>query len=227
MKSLLKNSKIMVALTVMALAGLMLAGCSSTSEVEESSGSDEFISLASEESILVLGEETDTALNIVLTNDTDQEIDNIAILPAGSTDDPAFLMTASEQVADGEQVSIFTEPVDGATEFDIVLTMADGKDYTLHDLDLSELDHAIIQLKDDVAYITVTVDGNTMSTFREEYEISNANASNDQAEASTQDSGYDYYYEEPSVNYGGYDGGASTPVDQGSDNCVDGGVALN
>lgn len=204
------------------IVGLMLIGCLAAlgcagESSSSSSASEEFVSVASENSILVVGDESDSALNVVFTNGTGQEITDIAIIPAGAQDAPAFMMAEAEKVAGTEQVSVFREPVNEKTVFDVIIAMGETR-YTLHNLDFAAMDHATIRLEGDVAYIETVIDGKPYSTLQEEYDIAHPPAAS----------------EEPVEAYGGeYDGGAiynNAPVydapvtggpDQSEDVCVD------
>lgn len=169
---------------------------------------------------LVVGEQTATAVNITFNNETGAPLTNIAMLPAGSADEPALLMAEGQQVANGESVQVYTEPNEGLL-YDVVV-MAGEAQYRLHDVNLNLYTQAAIALEGDIAYLRVTIDGNEASSLQDESARAQAEAAAAAAEPYTteyadtyyEEPSYDdsYYYEEPAAT-------AEAPA-QDEDSCV-------
>lgn len=166
------------------------------------------------ESVLTLGEPSDTALNIVFTNETGQELIDIAVIPAGSADSvdsadgSVFLMADEETLGAGEQVSVYVEPTEGQSLYDVVILIGEQR-FALHNVDFANWDEAIIRIDGDVAYLEILLNGEPVSTLREEYDIVHPPVAEVQGGAGGS-TGY----------YSGYDAGAVATVDQGEDSCV-------
>ena len=225
-------------------AGLVLAGCSSSSSSAASSGSASAssasasasasadsssfaASVASEAAnLLKVGNQTDTAKNIVFANRTGQPITNVALTPKGAEGEPAMLMAEGQQVGINEMVQVFVEPTEGML-YNATIVCAD-KTYTLHDLNLSLYNQADVALEGDIAYVRVNVNGNEVSSLREEAALAQqaAEEAKKQAEAEQQQQQQqseepqqtnEVYYEEPT-----YDSGSNTQSSptQTGDSCV-------
>lgn len=199
-----------------------LLGCSSAPASSEEAASSDSSSEVVDDT-LVLGEETETALNVMFTNETGNEIANIAVVPAGVTDEPAFLMTEEQVLAGSKKASVFTEPYGEQRTFDVVLTIGDAQ-YVLHNLDFSQLSEVTIRMDGNVAYIESLIDGQPVSTLQQEYDIANPPA--DEAaqpspeEQAAVDSAPAQPYTDPAATPAAPTAPTQAPVPQVEDRCV-------
>lgn len=209
---------------LMAAMCLMIAGCASGGDStsasaggSESAASGASFSVVSEASSsaaseeLSFGEKTATALIVAFSNETGSDITGLAAAPVGIQDTQVELMKAGESLPKGEEAKVYLEPVNDG-RFTLSFACA-GTQYQLHDVDFARLDAASILLQDDVAYLTVVLDGNPISTLQEEYDIAHPPAAPPAAEPEPT------YYEEPAETY--YDEPAADAPAQSEDACVD------
>lgn len=221
---------------LMCMSLLTLAACSSggqqSSSSAASSSESASSSAAAPEPNVTYGDKSSTSKSLLLTNKVGAPIINVAVLEAGSTAEPVFLMDEKEMWADGDLAEInFDSAASGL--YDIYLTIGD-QNYVLHNFDLADVENVEVMLEGDVAYVTLDRDGNAVSSLADETEIHDAAVAAAEAAAAEAEAAEQYveeyveeytYYEEPAPTYNApaptYDAPAQT-----EDSCVEGGVVL-
>ena len=223
------------ALTAFVIASMLvlgvLVGCSGSSSQAsssaESSESEEVLAVSdvaadaaeiAEAEMLKIGEDVDGALNMVITNELDKKITDIAFAAAGSEDEPAYLMTSDQVWKSGDQAKVFFEDAGKDVNYDVYVKVK-GADYTLHNMKLDGVEELSICFEDGVAYATFERDGNAISTLRDETDLAEQAAAAEAEQA--EEAAGEEYYEEEYTDEGYYEEPA-----QEEDGCVEGGVQL-
>ncbi len=211
-KSVVNNASKFALLALVVALSFVLAGCAGSSQASSASQSSSASSESSESSSsaedeLVFGEQTATALGIIVRNETGADITQLSAQAVGEEATVA-LMKSGESLPADKQATLYLEPkVGGENEGVFTLTFLVGDTQRqLHNLNLLLIHEATILVRDDVAYITAMIDGNPVSTMQEEYDIAHPPA--------VEEPEPEYYYED----YGNY-GGGGEPA-QTEDSCV-------
>jgi hypothetical protein len=181
---------LLVAIAMCFMIALACTGCSSSDTASSSSSSSSEEAASAESSSeseatydLKIGNATEGTY-IALTNGTGADITEIALKTSSDEDFGRNLITDGTFAQDQLARLGYTQD---QTPCDIRLTTADAT-YTLHDVDLTAMTEATVELQDGIAYLTYTdAQGNEESTLADEQAVAQAEAdAAAQAEAEAQ-----------------------------------------
>ncbi|MBQ9069406.1 MAG: hypothetical protein IJ131_10205 [Eggerthellaceae bacterium] len=164
------------------------ASASSAPATNSSSGSSAASASASssQPTFRTVGATANAASQFNFANKTGKAIKALAVKPTQDTDFPASILASGDQVANGETVVLACPAVDapeagGQTadvkleaRADMQLTLEDGTELVLHQLNLSDIKDAEVRVNGDVAYLDYTsiASGSKVSTLEAEQSIS-------------------------------------------------------
>ncbi|MCD8133532.1 MAG: hypothetical protein LUE19_06735 [Clostridiales bacterium] len=96
--------------------GMVMTGCGSSAEDSEISISEESAPEETEVSYQTIGNESEDAYSILLTNQMGSTITGLSVRSSEETDYPADMMKSDQQIEDGETVVFFYLPDDAGTD---------------------------------------------------------------------------------------------------------------
>lgn len=178
--SLIFASILAVALCV-ALTGCGGSSSQSASAASSSASASTSFSSESVEEDLTFGEKTPTALSIVFTNDTGADITALSATPATGEGAAVQLMQGQDVFPAGKQATVYIEPSTSNGVYNLAFTNGVST-RQLHNIDFNRSEKASIRVEGKTAYISMTVDGKTVSTLQDELNLASA-ASADAAAA--------------------------------------------
>lgn len=132
---------------------------------------------------ITLGDEENAAYKVAITNSAEQTITSVKVAQSGSEDSEEYL--TDDTTWEAEKVALLCMP---ESEYDIVVTLEDGTEYTLHKVSVEELQEAKdcavkVSSSDGLAYLAYTVDGAEVSTLDAEVAIKEEAEAKAKAEA--------------------------------------------
>ena len=179
------KKKIAILLIAGALSLSMVTGCSE-SKSEDTNKTETSVSVKKTQTAVsteekTIGEKTEGAYEIKLTNSTGQDITGVTIKTSNEESYPANMLKTDDSFAKDETRTLYYKPSETAAastatetgkelpvEYTIQLTFADKSTLELHAFPFDGPEDAEILLQDKVAYITYEQDGKEVSTLEAE-----------------------------------------------------------
>lgn len=212
------------------------AQATSAEVAETSAGTSAEAPAAVEPALPVFGTEDAEGTVFALMNKTGQELTALAVKSSLEAEYSENMVPEGVALANNEQAAVYLPRIEGAVSedsdiqtralADMLVVLADGAEFELHQLDVYDITEPELRLSGDVAYLEYisAATGETVSTLDAELAWLEA-ASLEQAAAAEAEAEYyeegDYYYEEP-VYYEEptyYEGGDAGDAG-GEDQCV-------
>lgn len=197
------------------------AGASSNAASSSSEATSSASSAAAEET-LVIGEESDGTQTMTVINKLGAKITDIAFAPAGSEDEPEYLMESGQTWKSGKEAIVHFPSAGEAVNYDVHVKSGDAS-YTLHNMLLDGVEELTISIEGDIAYASFERDGSAISTLRDEADLAEQAAAGEaDAEAPAEEAPAEEYYEDEYYEEETY---YEEPA-QEEDSCVEGGIQL-
>ena len=162
-------------ITVLGMAlciGLLAAGCGKKEEEkkEEKKEPEKKVEVQEKEEVVrIIGEETEGAYGVVVTNSVGQDIQGISVKSSLAENWSENILKEGEQIKNGEKVKFFFDPSSVSattavpeTDFavretwDVNLTIADGTTYKLTGFAFEDIEEGVLKLEDGVAFVEYT-----------------------------------------------------------------------
>lgn len=237
----MKNSKLILALTLVLAAGIVMAGCDgnsienessstaateSTTEVTTTEAEEETTEAVTtesvEEELKTIGDNTgsETAFEVKLTNSTEKDITAFAIKDSTEESYPDSVLSEGDAFKAKEERILYFEPEEDDTEYEteytVELTFDDGTTAELHQFPFGDIEEGEIKLEDDTAYIVYT----SLETKEEVNTLEDELAVSEESQEETYEDSYDdsndFQYTDAPVQQPDDNTGADTPSDGGS-----------
>ncbi len=183
------KKRIAMLLIAGALSVSMMTGCSQ-SKSEDTKKTETSVSVKKEKTSTTakeektIGEKSEGAFEVKLTNSTGQDITAVAIKTSNEEAYPASILKTDDSFAKDETRTLYYKPSDEAAkstatetgkelpvEYTVQLTFADKTTIELHAFPFDSVKEAKILLQDQLAYITYEQDGKEVSTLEAEKAI--------------------------------------------------------
>ncbi len=183
------KKRIAILLIAGALSVSMMTGCSKSKSEETNKKTETSVSVKktekkTSEEVKTIGEKTDGAFEVKLTNSTGQDITAVTVKTSNEDAYPASMLKSGDTFAKDEVRTLYYKPSEDAAkstatetgkelpvEYTVHLTLADKSTLELHAFPFDSLKEATILVQDGIAYVTYEQDGKEVSTLEAEKAI--------------------------------------------------------
>lgn len=190
--------KAIICLMLALCIGGVLAGCGKKeNDTKKAETKKETVKQETEEEYLVIGNETEDAIDILLKNSTGQDITALSVKTSDKTEYPASMMKTGDVLKAGETAELFYTPESTGTAdtdaastdkainivYSVQVTLADGKVLELSSFGMEDIkEEAELCLEDEVGFVKYVSKASGDSVSTKEQELG-AKAQRDAAEA--------------------------------------------
>lgn len=180
------KKRIAILLIAGALSVSMMTGCSKSKSEDTNKKTETSVSVKKtekkiSEEVKTIGEKTDGAFEVKLTNSTGQDITAVTVKTSNEDAYPASMLKSGDTFARDEIRNLYYKPSEDAAkstatetgkelpvEYTVQLTFADKSTLELHAVPFDSLKEATILMQDGIAYVTYEQDGKEVSTLEAE-----------------------------------------------------------
>ncbi|MEY8310085.1 hypothetical protein AAK899_11280 [Erysipelotrichaceae bacterium 51-3] len=173
------------------MAASVFAGCSSAAKPEQTSTSNTSTT-QNASARLVLGEESDQAKKVILTNKTGKTIISVSLQPSGDQQDPVNLLKNERTWMDSRQADLYIANKDQAVDnLELVIRTKDGQDEQEYRLENFPV-HIIAQKADlilngDILEVTWDEGGQTQASTSQSTQPAETTTNTDSAGSDTEE----------------------------------------